>query len=156
MLDSFYFTVIGTSLANYCKIEITRYWPNATVNIDYKDGTAETIRLIGATRGSIGYLAQNDLNITEYANQSISLIRLKYDFNRLSNSVGFSYQNSYKDTFYLSGILFQHIQFDDNYWLNGFEFEALNDGWIKLGVFVLSNYLIYCFKLLLKYNSKDC
>ena len=77
--------------------------------------------------------------------------------NITSTSQSLSYlKNINPNILYFTGILFQRIQFDDKYWLNGFEFEALNDGWIKIGVFILSNYLIYYFKLILKYNFKDC
>ena len=173
--------------------------------------------MIGAAKGSIGYLVENELNITETLSDWLDKIKpiydLKTDIDNISTSLPIttsldlltdandttieqsnindmqstsdtnntsdgetnfydssttvSYKESFADvtsttqslsylnkinlnSLYFTGILFHHIQFDDKYWLNGFEFEALNDGWIKIGVFVLS--IIYFFKLLFKYN----
>ena len=148
---------------------MTRYSPNATLLIDYGDRTNETLNFIGDSKEDVGYLIQHDLNLTETNNEWLSKIKPKYDFyslNALNDSVvnetnqttpNYQYNNSNSTmSFFFTGILLKHIQFDDRYWLNGFEFEALNDGWIKIGVFILTNYLIYCFKLILNYNSKDC
>jgi len=244
--DGFYFTIIETNLADYCQIELTRYWPNATLKIDYKDGTNQTIiNLIGNSKDDVGCLIENDLNINETMNDSSNLIKSKYDFydsvessNTQSIQTSFitttskntkyeesttsnedvtfdasttgthettkmlsieetsslkyeestnlnedvnsdawssslisteSYQTTenitipsieekstfinevdqstsifvstaenslnYKvKSFYFTGILFQNIKFDDQYWLNGFRFESLGNGTIKIRV----------------------
>ncbi len=169
---SFYFTVVETNLTEYCTLELIRYLPNATLKIDYGDGSNETINLIGGSKDFIGYLIRNDLNINETMNNNLVdiTIRPKYDFYNFNdyqdtfettnNNPNFSttaialdssttisdsftpnqtdqnfQNNEYNNvSFYFTGILFQHIQFDVKYWLNGFEFESSNNGKLKIGV----------------------
>ena len=218
-MDNFYFTIIETNLTKYCKIELTRYWPNATIQIDYKDGTNEVINLIEKSKDDIGCLIQNDFNITENSTGLSSKLKQKYDFytslnydsittmtitnatstttgidtslitskytdttndltssietsmitengnettyfeNTSSYSTSFSSQqeetstyastqklttqqttvknnnNNYKvESYYLTGILFQNIKFDDIYWLRSFSFESSKSGIINIKV----------------------
>jgi hypothetical protein len=236
MKNMFYFTIIGTNLADYCEIRLTRYWPNATLKIDYKDGSNQTIiNLIGRSKDDVGCLIENDLNINETMNDEYNLIKSKYDFydsgererattdgftnttwyapslttNTNTDSTIFEFnetnfitststntkyeestisnedatfdasttgthettesitilsieetstfkneidqstsifsstqslstaENSlnYKvKSFFFTGILSQNIKFDDQYWLNGFRFESLSNGTIKIRV----------------------
>ena len=45
-----------------------------------------------------------------------------------------SSKNYKVQSYYFTGILFNHIKFDDIYWLNGFKFESSRSGTIKIGV----------------------
>ena len=130
-LNGFYFTTIEANLAEYCRIELTRYCPNSTLEINYGDKSNQTIKFYAESKKQIGYLIVNDLVIR---NESSRLIRDKYDICSKEDKNDSKCNNETELSLYFTGILLQHIQFDDNYWLNGFEFEALKDGIIKIGV----------------------
>ena len=98
---------------------------NATIQsiLSYDYETNETTLLnssISNYQTNISLLDYSTVSINN--RESVTVSPVKQVFEYLVNNL------------YFTGILLQHIQFDDKYWLNGFEFEALTDGIIKIGV----------------------
>ena len=116
----------------------TNYFTTTLTNTDKYNESTTSDDLIYDDESSYSNILTTSLNETT----TDSLIANSTTSNNIIDSSTNSFTTFFTQSskyykvhsYYFTGILFNHIIFDDTYWLNGFKFESSRSGTIKIGV----------------------